>query len=847
MKIRNLVFFGAIVVILLFPAGSWGMMLAPIPNLTVIVNTQEEDSTFDFNLTYCSTNIAGITTCSKYDQFNLETQNLTASQSVFIFPGGKYYVSEKKVSGWKIDSIFCTSENPETLFLYTQNGVSFSPIALENIICVFNNVKAPAKTPVLIVPGLVGTEMKKGNELLWADLGRMLSDIGDSFLDALSFSVNLTSNDSLVSIADVIRKLETGLGLVKYDYSEGLINEFKGQDYVGEENLFTFPYDWRYGVSGVMPDGKINSDLLGEKINEILQQTGADKLDIVAHSMGGLIVKKYVMDNSADNKISKAVFVGVPNTGTPKAFKGLLQGDNFGIPWLYDSEIKKISENMPSAYDLLPSQQYYDIKGSFVETIYLPELTDENPSVQSIAKNLNYEETKSFLTDSHGLNSLALSNAESLHTQSFDNFDMRTAGVDLYAIDGCKAATLSKIAEITNESFGSSVEYRGIKFTPGDNTVPLESATNLPINQNNKYYALVAEHGKMLSQDGVRQEIVNLVSGSELSTNSVYIESVITQDISNCQLNGKAISVFSPINIFVTDQDGNKLGLAEDGSIINEILNADFEIWGEHKFVYLPTDGGQIYNVNINGTDSGIYTIKTEDIQNSQIGITEVFSNLPVTAQLLGQLDLSAGTTTLSLDVDGDGTTDQSISPSAVLGSDQADDLIPPASEATIVGEKKKPAQKIIFWLRGKKQNTDETGIQVDIIATDDNSGVLAVWYNLDNAGYQKIDGDKAQVDVTGDGEHTILFFSTDKAGNNETEQSLGFEIKGNKNKFKVFFTEIKNLMYNKAKINIDQDKTKFPWNLGKMTKDAKHSAQKPILPNILDSLKNKFKFSWVR
>jgi len=55
----------------------------------------------------------------------------------------------------------------------------------------------------------------------------------------------------------------------------------------------------------------------------------------------------------------------------------------------------------------------------------------------------------------------------------------------------------------------------------------------------------------------------------------------------------------------------------------------------------------------------------------------------------------------------------------------------------------------------------------------------------LDNAGYQKIDGDTAQVDVTGDGEHIILFFATDKAGNNEVEQSLSFEIKGNKNKFK--------------------------------------------------------------
>ena len=42
-------------------------------------------------------------------------------------------------------------------------------------------------------------------------------------------------------------------------------------------------------------------------------------------------------------------------------------------------------------------------------------------------------------------------------------------------------------------------------------------------------------------------------------------------------LDGKAISVFSPIDIFVTDQDSNHLGIVSDGSIVNEIPNAAFE------------------------------------------------------------------------------------------------------------------------------------------------------------------------------------------------------------------------------------------------------------------------------
>ena len=177
-----------------------------------------------------------------------------------------------------------------------------------------------------------------------------------------------------------------------------------------------------------------------------------------------------------------------------------------------------------------------------------------------------------------------------MHTASFDNFDLRTAGVDLYAINGCKAATMANFLEVSYKDIlgNQHTDYDNVELKAGDNTVPLDSATNLPINSQNKYYALVSDHGKMPSQDGIRQKIVNLISGSNLSVGN----NLITQDISQCNLDGKAISVFSPINIFVTDQNGNRLGLADDGSIINEIPNADFEIMGDHKFLYLPQDSG---------------------------------------------------------------------------------------------------------------------------------------------------------------------------------------------------------------------------------------------------------------
>ncbi len=657
------------------PAVSSAMML-PQMNLTIVVNTQNQDSSFNFN------SKKQITTCDPdthecflvwvdYKNFALQTQNLTVSTILNNTSFGSYLFTQEVVPGLKVSNVFCTSDNSDDVFSYYPNGVEVTVGGWSNATCIFNNVVAQGKTPVLIVPGLTGTEMFKNSEKLWPDSARMMLSISDNFMDPLGFSKELTPIDNNVIPEKVVSRE------LIFDYTEGLVNQFVWQGYTENQDLFTFPYDWRYGVTGVNLTGKTNSDLLDQKIQDILAQTGSDKVDVIAHSMGGLIVKKYVMQYPADNHIGKAVFVGVPNIGAPKAVKVLLQGDNLGVPGLSDSEIKKISQNMPAIYDLLPSQQYYDVKGSYVETIDRTKCSNDS-SVPCDVKDLSYQEANNFL-NSQGSNSVGITNATSLHTQNFDNFDLRTAGIDLYAIDGCKAATLGKVIQTKyNDIFGQQISYDR-RLIVGDNTVPLESATNLPINQNNKYYALISDHGKMMSQSGIRQEIVNLISGSNLDIGTACGEPLVTQDISKCQLTGEVISVFSPVNIFVTDQYGNKLGLVDDGSTINEIPNADFEVWGEHKFVYLPTDEGQTYSVSLQGTGSGTYTIKVDNMQNNQIMGAEVFENLPVTNSLIGSINIAQAGAQTTIDVKaGQGLNSEIILPTRVLSAVEAENYLPP-------------------------------------------------------------------------------------------------------------------------------------------------------------------------
>jgi|GEM_PF-6621483 hypothetical protein len=330
------------------------------------------------------------------------------------------------------------------------------------------------KTPVLFVPGILGTKIKDQNgNFIWVDLDRMINPLrldsySDDFMDPLSFDSNLLPRNNL-SLDNVI-KSESYLHTT-YNYTEGLINEFASQGYAENRDFFTFPYDWRYGVSGKYPDGKTNRDLLMLKIEELSEKSPTGRVDVIAHSLGGLVVKKYIMD-MPDPKIGKLVFVGVPNLGSPRSMLALLDGTDLGIFGLNPQEFKKISQNLPVSYDLLPTKGYYTKKGSYLT------VTKSVPMGQSQSIGLNYEEANTYFNDS-GLNAAGTMSAGNLHSVQYDFFDVRTKGVDAYNIVGCKSDTYRGL--IDYQTIGGEHSYYGedFKTLSGDDTVPFESANSV--------------------------------------------------------------------------------------------------------------------------------------------------------------------------------------------------------------------------------------------------------------------------------------------------------------------------------------------------------------------------------
>ncbi|WP_432117041.1 esterase/lipase family protein [Streptomyces sp. bgisy032] len=63
-------------------------------------------------------------------------------------------------------------------------------------------------------------------------------------------------------------------------------------------------------------DIRAAAELLGRHIEEICERTGARRVDVVGHSLGGLIARYYVQRLGGDTRVRTLVTLGTPHSGT---------------------------------------------------------------------------------------------------------------------------------------------------------------------------------------------------------------------------------------------------------------------------------------------------------------------------------------------------------------------------------------------------------------------------------------------------------------------------------------------------------------------------------------------------
>jgi pimeloyl-ACP methyl ester carboxylesterase len=220
--------------------------------------------------------------------------------------------------------------------------------------------------PVVLIHGLMGSRLadrESGEEVWVGNLSRLLfSDYEelaleidpDSLLPKPSPLITSGLLDKVVGkdfYAGITQTLESAGG---YHYAE-----IGSSQAPGARNYYVFTYDWRQ--DNVQTAKKLSQFI--EQIRLDYADTGL-KVDLVAHSMGGLIARYYLRygesdaldDNNFDinlhgaERVRRVVLLGTPNLGSAGALHSFIEGFKVGTRTMPTETVV----TMPSTYQLFP-------------------------------------------------------------------------------------------------------------------------------------------------------------------------------------------------------------------------------------------------------------------------------------------------------------------------------------------------------------------------------------------------------------------------------------------------------------------------------------------------------------
>jgi hypothetical protein len=492
----------------------------------------------------------------------------------------------------------------------------------------------PARVPVIIVPGIMASYLSKEGLIsadteVWMNTLKMTLSLEDLYLYDLALSYSGESIQGLViKPTDIVQLVD--VPLFRSHFFDYLITTIKHNGYLDEKDLFVFPYDWRLDI-------ETSASKLKEKIEEVKIKTGASKVDLVGHSMGGILVKKYLKDTGGVS-VNKFIDIATPHSGSPNAFN-ILSFGNTAINIFDRKTAKNISQNMPAIYELLPSQNYLNQADDNYKYYVFDGINKNN--------RLSFDQTKTYLKDS-GRNAALVDRANTFH-QEVDNLNPADYGVKAFNIVGCGIPTIGQFYILDKDEDGHV--YYNIKMINGDGTVPLRSAEAIAAEKT--YYVKGIRHAVISSADGVKELVASLLISSTTPDGSAYEN--ISSLSSDCSLPGGVIVSFhSPVDLHVYDESRNHDGPTSNGDVEENIPGATYEVIEDNKFSFLPGDSE--YEVIGKATGNGMLAVRIEDFGGEKVTKTTLFNDIPVKETTIIKFKVRRGLPTIILiDADGDG------------------------------------------------------------------------------------------------------------------------------------------------------------------------------------------------
>jgi pimeloyl-ACP methyl ester carboxylesterase/outer membrane protein assembly factor BamB len=611
----------------------------------------------------------------------------------------------------------------------------------------------PSLTPVIFIPGTAGSRLNiPGTPIeLWPGIHppippNLLPVIvpHDSLgLDPESppcplFPAPYSCYRPKVDVDGVIRD-PISLPLKKTQIYKPLLDAFRQAGYAEDSarpTLFVFPYDWR-------KSNAVNATLLRDKIVELREKYSIDKVNIVTHSMGGVLARRYILDNPDPklHHVDKLITIAAPWLGAPKAVNAMETGEFLDFPIATKDTVKKLLEFFPSAHELLPSKAYFDLGGDRYRPFQ--EEWDINQDGQIQRTPYEYWQLAEFINGEAGNFNARLRRSKpydtnhQFHTRAWqDNWRGQGFGVSYYHLYGVKLLpdTIGKVVArkivrcIPFTSLCRPIIFFDVIAVAGDKTVPELSATRIgTIEDYNVENAILIEfrggaevdHLGLTKNRKVQAKVFELLRQPPLPFTNLLNEKAagnrrrLTQDTELQQ--AYYLQIGGAASATLMDEAGDLTHPL--GDVPNAGLpDVTSYLLGEDTFLsIMPTDDSYTLTFVTGESPVAIDLTKGTDVETSQ-AIRYLDLNLPANTSV--RLEITPeGVGELYYDSNSDGTFDTPISPIVSVSGSAAQDTEPPVITFTEVPH--------------------TTTRLITLTASDSESGVKAIYYSTDGSSFR--------------------------------------------------------------------------------------------------------------
>lgn len=172
----------------------------------------------------------------------------------------------------------------------------------------------PGPYPVIFVHGANSEADPDDGFWTWKATSAAMKEILDEGYanyqagDPRDCKINTTLNPTTGSPLDRVRRIYN-FSYYNTDNSKGVIGDADGQFYPVKTQ-----HDIRSDYMS-SADNACWAEHLADFVDDVLVATGADKVSLVCHSMGGLVVRDAITFYGCEDKVYKVLMVGTPNHG----------------------------------------------------------------------------------------------------------------------------------------------------------------------------------------------------------------------------------------------------------------------------------------------------------------------------------------------------------------------------------------------------------------------------------------------------------------------------------------------------------------------------------------------------